>query len=373
MLRVPFFRPISKDISPDLLREALSGDRLKLLTQLEKRVADYLGAPYAIAATNPATAIHLALCAIDMKRGDKIFSSVNAHPAASQMIRHFDAEPRFVDIDPDSFHMSFDDLEEKLTQNRAKKIRGIFYTLAAGQSDGLERLFRIAKKRGVLSIAESFGAFGFPKALKNGAPDILVTSLLPIDCFSSSANVGFIATHNPEFAKRARQFRNYALDYENAANTPYAYDAIDVGYDYQPSALDIAYAIDVLPFYEEDRGRRAKNADIYDEAFGDLAHITPPVKKGDHAYSSYIIKVDKNRDDFARALLAKGIETRVHYIPLHLMSYYRAKYSIKITDFPRALSNYQHILSLPNFTDMNDEEREIVIDAVKEVDQNRAW
>jgi dTDP-4-amino-4,6-dideoxygalactose transaminase len=370
---VPFFRPISKIVAPELLERAVGGDRLNLLLEFEERAAEFLNVPYVVAASSPATAIHLALCAIDMKRGDKMITSVNAHPAISQTIRHFDAEPCFVDIDADTFVMQREAIEQKLAQNRSKKLRGVFYSLAAGQSVELEKLYALAKKSEVLSVVEAFGAFGAPKELGDGAPDILVSSLLPIDTFEAAANAGVIATHNQRFAERARLFRSYAFNYGKIVGAPYAYDASDAGYDYQPSALDLAYALTVMPFYSRARAKRARTAAIYDETLSGLAHVKPPVKKGDHEYSAYIIKVDKNRDDFARALSSKGVDTRIHFVPLHLMSYYRAKYAIKITEFPRALSNYQHILSIPAFSDITEEEIGTVIAAVKEIDQNRAW
>jgi dTDP-4-amino-4,6-dideoxygalactose transaminase len=353
------------------MERAIGGDRQGLLETFENLAAQYLGVPYAVAASNPSAAAHLALRAIDMKRGDKMITSVNAHPAISQAIRHFDAEPCFVDIDAETFNMPYDAIEKKLEQNRSKKMRGIFYTLAAGQSVNIDRLYEIAGVNDILNIIEAFGSFGAPKQLREDAPDILVTSLLPIDTFEAAANIGVVATRDRRFAERARLFRNHALDF--AKSGARAYDITDAGYDYQPSALDLAYALTIMPLYSQARAKRARTAAIYDEALSALSHITTPVKKGDHEYSAYILKVDKNRDDFARALSAKGVETRIHFVPLHLMSYYRAKYAIKITEFPRALSNYQHILSIPAFSDITDEEIEATIEAVKEVDQSRAW
>ncbi|MDR2151590.1 MAG: DegT/DnrJ/EryC1/StrS aminotransferase family protein [Helicobacteraceae bacterium] len=373
MPQVPFFRPISKSVSLEFMERAIGGDRLGLLSLFERLAAEYLGVPHVVAASNPAAAIHLALCSIDMKRGDKMITSVNAHPAISQTIRHFDAEPCFVDIDADTFNMRCEEIEKKLIQNRSKKMRGVFYSLVAGQSTEIDNLYSVVGGDNSLTIVESCGAFGAPKTLKAGAPDILVTSLLPIDTFEAAANVGVIATRNAEYADRARLFRNHALDFGKNGGAARVYDVSEAGYDYQPSALDLAYALSVLPLLSQARENRARTAAIYDSALKDLAHVTPPVKKGDHEYSAYIVKVDKNRDDFARVLSAKGVETRIHYVPLHLMSYYRAKYSIKITEFPRALSNYQHILSIPAFSDITNEEIEAVIEAVKEVDQSRAW
>ncbi len=85
----------------------------------------------------------------------------------------------------------------------------------------------------------------------------------------------------------------------------------------------------------------------------------------------YIIKVDKNRDSFARELAKKKIETGLHYIPLHLLSYYKNKYSFRINDFPVALRNYQQILSIPIYSCMSDKEVDFLCKTVADVAKNR--
>jgi dTDP-4-amino-4,6-dideoxygalactose transaminase len=91
----------------------------------------------------------------------------------------------------------------------------------------------------------------------------------------------------------------------------------------------------------------------------------------DHAYSLYILKIDKNRDSFARELAALGIETGLHYIPLHLMSYYKSKYSLRINDFPIALRNYSQVLSIPNYAALSDDEVNEICDAILDVASTR--
>lgn len=371
MVQVPMFRPTVQTISPDLLETALGGLGCELLDKLEGQVASMLGVPFVVAASNAALAMHLALSAIDMKRGDKMITSVNAHPSIAQMVRHFDAEPIFADIDPDTFNMKHDAIDAAWS-DRQKKLRGVIYSLSAGQSDDLERLYTAIHADSGIVIVESFGSIGLELKLENGAPDMLVTSLFAFGS-PSAANVGFIATHSETLRNRARLIRNYGLDNSGANSTGYTYDMVDIGMSYVPSALDVAYTLTALDSIKGAVDRRREIAARYDEAFKALAHVTPPVKKHQHAYTHYVVKVDKNRDDFARELGVRGVEAGLHYIPLHLMSYYRSKYAIKITDFPRALSNYQHILSLPISGNMSDSEVEIVINAVKEIDHKRAW
>jgi dTDP-4-amino-4,6-dideoxygalactose transaminase len=93
--------------------------------------------------------------------------------------------------------------------------------------------------------------------------------------------------------------------------------------------------------------------------------------KYDHSFSLYIIKIDKNRDSFARELKERGIETGLHYIPLHLLNYYKTKYALRINDFPVALRNYSQILSIPNYAALSDRDVQTICDAIIDVAATR--
>lgn len=375
MYKVPFFRPNLRALDADALGRALKGERETLLGEFEKKAAKYLGAQYAIAAVNPASAIHLALCALDIKRGDKIVCSANTHPALPEMIRHFDAEPIFVDIDTASFNMNLDALEKILDENRSKKLRGILISFVAGQTPNLEKLYQIAKQHGAFVLEEACGAFGLSyKNRRVGTleADITILSFSPIDA-PASANTGLILTSEAALKDRAALLRNHGIDRSQNSGVEYTYDVLDIGCDYLPSALDLACAISELNKADALLSRRVAIAAAYDKAFADVPHITAPVKSADHAYGAYVIKVDKNRDGFAKSLAQRGVQTGLHYIPLHMMSYYRAKYGLRITSFPGALNNYQQILSLPIYADMSDGEVGEVIAAVSDIARARTW
>ncbi|GHV59662.1 aminotransferase DegT [Campylobacterota bacterium] len=369
MEHIPFFKASFDAIEPSLLQSALNAETDELAEQLETQAAKMLGVPYVVAAANPSLALQLALTAVDIKRGDKLITSVNAHPALSQAIRQLDAEPVFADIDTKTFDISSDALAAKITAaENGKKLRGVLCNSLAGQSPDIEPLRQMTKERNLLLITESYSMIGadfMPSLIEKS--DITVTSLLPIESLAS--NIGFIATHNAALRSRALLLRNHAL--KNSGG--YIYDQIDVGCSYMPSPLDMAFALTNLPKAARALELRREIAAQYDRAFADLPHVSIPVKRSPHGYSSYIISIDKNRDEFARKLLERGVETALCYIPLHLMSYYRFKYALKITDYPRALDNYQHILSLPIYSAMHGKQAEYVIEAVKEIAEQRTW
>jgi dTDP-4-amino-4,6-dideoxygalactose transaminase len=373
--KIALFRPNIHQIGGKLLERALNGEQEILTRELEKAVCDQIGAPHAVAAMNPASAIHLALCALDIKRGDKIVCSVNAHPALPQMVRHFDAEPIFVDINPESFNINLDALQNTLAQNPSKKLRGVIVPFLAGQVPALKRLYSIAREHGAFVLEDASGSYGIThEGQKVGTmeADITLLSLSPLDS-PAAANVGFLLTPERELADRARLLRSHGIDYHANPSVEYAYDVLEIGLDYRPSGLDVAATIDELTQSEKLLKRRQSIAARYREAFEGVPHISNPAAISEHAYWAYIIKVDKNRDGFAKNLAERGIQTGLHYMPLHMMSYYRNKYGLRITSFPKALNNYQQILSLPIYADMSDTEVQMVIDAVTEIARARVW
>jgi len=137
------------------------------------------------------------------------------------------------------------------------------------------------------------------------------------------------------------------------------------------SPLDAATIFVQLEKQDDIIERQKEIAEIFNERLSEAPHVTLPVVMQDHAYSLYILKIDKNRDSFARELSVFGIETGLHYIPLHLMSYYKSKYSLRINDFPVALRNYSQVLSIPNYAALSDDEVNEICDAILDVASTR--
>ena len=170
--------------------------------------------------------------------------------------------------------------------------------------------------------------------------------------------------------ERAKLLRNHALVVDEDS-IEYIYDITDIGNKYTMSDLDAAFIDVQLSRQDQTIARQQEIAEQYNKKLKGVDHISLPVVKEDHAFNNYIIKVDKNRDSFARELEKKGIATGLHYIPLHLMSYYKTKYALRINDFPIALRNYQSILSIPIYASMSDKEVDYICDSIKEVSKTR--
>lgn len=376
MKEIPFYKPFIDQREKTLINEVLDLEKANKVETLEKEFTKYIPCGDAISTVNGTAAMHLAMCALDLKRGDKIICSVNAFPSVAEVVRHFDAEPIFVDIDKDDFNIDVEQLESVLKNNKAKKLKGAFISHIAGQPADLARIYELAKLYDIKIVEDATAALGSTyngKKIGSLNADITVFRFNP-QANNSVSSAGIMTTKDPELAARARLLRNHALvgeGWDKFGNLGYVYDVVAIGLKYDLNELNAAYAIGQLEKNESFIERRIEIADIYNRELASCPHVSTPVKKRDHTYAQYIIKIDKNRDNFAKELKERGIYTGLHYIPLHLLSYYKHKYNLRVNDFPKALSNYQQILSLPIYSSLSDKDILHICEQIKEIAKNR--
>jgi perosamine synthetase len=372
-MQIPFYRQESGVEEHDSIADILDGDDLNCVDDLEQKFKKYIGISYALATSSGTAALHLAMLALNLKRGDKVICSVNSFVSVPEVVRHFDAEPIFIDIDPLSYNIDLDKLEGYLQKNVSKKLKAVIITHIAGQCVDLDRLYNIAKLYDIKVVEDASDALGATyKGAKIGSLQADIT------CFSFSAhlknsvcNGGILATNNQEIMQRAKLLRNHAMVI-NEDSLNYIYDVVDIGNKYTMSQLDAAYISARLNKQDTYIAKHQEIAKKYHDGLAASPHISlPHANDGAHPFSLYIIEVDKNRDSFARALLENGIKTGLHYMPLHLLTYYKSKYFLKVNDFPVALSSFQKILSIPIFAAMQDKEVDYVIETIKKIAKTR--
>jgi len=371
-MNIPFYRVDVGGDEREKVDEVFDGEAPNIIEDFEADFESYVGATYALATSHGTSALHLAMLAIDLKRGDKVLCSVNAFASVPEVVRHFDAEPIFVDVEAETMNINLDKLEAYLADNTSKKLKAVIVTHIAGQATDLERLYNIAKIYDVKIIEDASDALGATyKGEKIGSTGADIT------CFSFSShlknnpcNGGMLVTNDEDIMERAKLLRDHALVVEDET-LDYVYDVTDIGSKYTISPLDAAFMSVKLERQDQTVSRQQDIAKIFNEKLKGVDHIITPVANNDHAYSMYIIKIDKNRDSFARALAEKGIKTGLHYIPLHLMTYYKAKYSLRVNDFPVALRNFQQVLSIPIYAALSDKEIAFICDTIKDIAKNR--
>jgi dTDP-4-amino-4,6-dideoxygalactose transaminase len=371
-MKIPFYRADIGVTEKDYIVDLLNSKSVNCVEELESVFESYTGASFALATSHGTSALHLAMLALDLKRGDKVLCCVNAFPSIPEVVRHFDAEPIFIDIDEDSFNIDLNKLEEYLVANNSKKLKAVIVSHVAGQMVDLERLYKMAEDNNVKVIEDATDALGCDY---NGSK--IGSTGADITCFSFNphlkkgiSNGGMLVSDNEEIIERAKLLRNHGLSIDEEG-PEYLYNIIDIGTNYTMSQLDAAYILAQLEKQDKFISRQKEIAKKYNSALEGVDHITLPQENENHSYSLYIIKIDKNRDSFAKEMQEKGIVTGVHYIPLHLMSYYKTKYALRINDYPVALRNYSQILSIPIYPSLSDKEIDYICNTIKDIAKNR--
>ncbi len=376
MKEIPFYIPSIDSSEKAIIEEVLALKGASKIEELEDLFSEYIGCKYAVSTSSWSAAMHLSMFAMELKRGDKILVSVNAFPTVAEVVRHFDAEPIFVDIDADSYNMSPDRLKEALVKHKHKKLKGVIVSHIAGQSAKLDEIYKIAKENNIKVIEDASNALGTEyDGRKVGAAGCdIATFSFSSQMMHAIGNTGMLATNDEKIYERAKLIRHHAIEakgWDKYGNLGYIYDVVDIGIKYDTSELEAAFSIAQLQKVDTFIKRRKEIAAIYDKALAGVKHVTTPSGSDSHIYSQYILKIDKNRDDFARELREKGVFTALHFVPLHLLSYYKQKYSLRVNDFPVALTNFQQILSIPNYPAMSNEDVKYVCEMIKETAKTR--
>ena len=374
MRKIPYFIPDITDLEKEAVMSVLENPSYNLVYDLEEEFKKYSGLRYAISSTSGATAFHLCLLGMNLKRGDKILCSVNCHPMFPEMIRHFDAEPIFVDIDEETYEMSYIECERILNENASKKVRAIIVNHMAGQLANIEPFVKLVKDKKIKVIEDATMALGLShKGGKIGKKTYAAIFSIVLDSSNPVAQAGILATNDEELAKEALLLRYHGVVSEKTTKVrpEYLYDVVSIGNKYNLSNLDAALCLSQLKRIKYIIKKRQELAKSYMNLLKDAPHLSMPIVKREHIFCHFIIKVDKNRDHFARKMLECEIETGLHFVPLHLLHYYRHKYGFKISDFPEALKNYQQVLSLPIYSAMQKEDLEYVCENILKLANER--
>ncbi|HBD09390.1 MAG TPA: UDP-4-amino-4,6-dideoxy-N-acetyl-beta-L-altrosamine transaminase [Syntrophobacteraceae bacterium] len=343
--------------------------------QFESEFAALVGARHAIAVNSCTAAMHLALEALGVKRGDEVITSPYTFAATAEVIRYFDAHPVFVDVEPRTFHINPSLIERAITD----RTKAIIPVHMAGLPVDMDPLQEIARRHELPVIEDA--AHTFPSTYKGRQ----VGSLGEMTCFSfyatktiTTGEGGMITTDNDQWAERCRIMCLHGISKDAwkryTAEGSWYYEIIAPGFKY--NMTDIAAAMGLAQLAKADRmwRRRREIAHRYNEAFQNAQELQLPFDRSDcqHAWHLYMLRLNLerlrlDRGEFFEELKRRNIGASVHFIPLHVHPYYRQVYGYEPEDFPVAYREYQRAISLPIYSKMNNDDVRDVIAAVLEI------
>jgi perosamine synthetase len=349
-----------------------TGPRVK---KFEKEFVKFINAKYAVAVNSCTAALHLALAAIELKRGDEVLVPTMTFASTAEVVRYFDAKPVLVDIKSDTLLIDLGEIEKKIT----KKTKAIIPVHYAGQACDIDKILKIARKYKLKVIWDA--AHALPTKYKGK----LVGTFPDITCFSFYATKpitmgegGIAVTGNKKWAEKMRILSLHGISKDAwkryTATGSWYYEIIYPGFKY--NLTDIAASLGLVQFKKCNLflQKRKKIARIYNRTFNNLPEITilRVEKYGTHAWHLYAIQLNLDRlkigrDKFIEELKKRKIGVSVHFIPLHLHPYYKQKYGYKPKDLPNAYHAYQRIISLPIYPKMTTQDIKDVIWAIKDI------
>ena len=380
MKAIPYGHQHITDEDIQAVIETLKSDYLTQgpkIIEFEQAFARYVGAKYAVAVSNATAGLHLAATALQVRSGDKVIVTPITFAASANCIRYCNGMVVFCDIDPDTYLMDIKKLRRLLETNPPSTFKGIVPVDFAGYPHQMEEFRQLADEYGLWILEDACHAPGGYFIDSNGEKqfcgngkfaDVTVFSFHPVKHIATGEG-GMVTTNDKELFDRLSLLRTHGITKNPAClhenHGGWYYEMQELGYNYRLTDFQAALGLSQLKRADEGLKRRQKIAVRYNEAFKRIADIQTPYASPDvfHAYHLYIIQVP-DRLDLYNYLHENGIYAQVHYIPLHLMPYYREQGN-KPGDLPVAEKYYSRCLSLPMIPTLTDEEQEYVIKKIE--------
>lgn len=324
------------------------------LRDFEREFAHYCNAKYSVGLNTGTSALHLALLANGIGKGDEVITAPNTFIATCEAISYTGAAPKLVDIDEQTYNMDPKKLEKSITP----KTKAIIPVHLYGQPADMKVIMEIAEKNGIAVIEDACQAHGAEHCKKRvPVSDIGCFSFYPGKNLGAYGEGGAVVTNSVEFDEIIRAYR----DHGQIKKHVHKY----IGYNYRLEEIQAAILRVKLKHLDKWIEMRRKNARMYNELLEGCDAVTPVEKDyNKHVYHLYVVKV-KNRQKIIEHLNSKGIQTAIHYpVPIHLQEAY-SNLGYKNGSFPIAEKCVDEILSLPMYPELKEEEISFVAQSIK--------
>lgn len=379
---IPYGRQSISDADVKAVVDTLQSDFLTqgpAIPGFEEALAKYCKVPYAIAVNSATSALHIACLALDVKAGDRVWTSPISFVASANCALYCGAKVDFVDVEPDTGLMSVKALAAKLQQAAANNTlpKVLIPVHLAGHSCAMQQIATLCQPYGIRIIEDASHAIGGSyQQNKIGScqfSDITVFSFHPVKIITT-AEGGAALTKDMALAARMQLLRSHGItrnpdDMTEVSHGPWYYQQIDLGLNYRMTDLQAALGLSQLKRLDIFVNQRIEAVANYSALLQNLALDLPQeCSTGQSSWHLYIVKLhDENlRLSTFETLRAAGIGVNVHYIPIHTQPYYQ-KLGFQWGDFPQAEYFYSRIISLPLYADLTQKSQDYVASVLKKI------
>lgn len=373
--------------------KALKGDFLTqgpTILKFEELFASYIGCKYAVAVSNGTAALHLSALALGVEEGDKVITTPITFAASANCIRYCGGEVVFSDIDSTTYLLDINKVEALLKAAPKGTYKGIVPVDFAGRAVNLEAYRKLADEYDLWILEDSChspGGYFVDSNSKNqncgngNYADIAIFSFHPVKHIATGEG-GMITTNEEKLYKKLLELRTHGItrdvtsfknsvefavgqEVEETSRYPAWYMEMQhLGYNYRFTDFQAALGISQLSRADKGIERRREIAKKYADSFANKSYITGQsgFVQG-HAYHLYVLEVE-NRIGLYNYLREHKIFAQIHYIPSHLMPYYKEQ-GWKEGDMANAENYYKHCISLPMYPTLTVEEQDFVIEQIE--------
>lgn len=368
-MKIPLAKPDITDLERKAVMEVLKTPNLSLgpkLKEFEKRVADFVGAKYAVAVNSGTSALHLIIRALGIGKGDEVITTPFSFIASANCVLFEEAKPVFVDIDQKTLNIDPKKIEEKITA----KTKAILAVDIFGQAADWDVLEKISQKHNLFLIEDSAEALGSEyKGKKCGSfGEAGVFAFYPNKIITTGEG-GMIVTNNKKLADLSQSLRN-----QGRGDGSNWLDHQRLGYNYRLSEINCALGIAQLKRIKQILAKRNRVANIYSKRLKNFLELEIPFiePKRKVNWFVYVIKLNKKysrekRDKVLENLRKKGIGCSNYFTPIHLQPFYQKMFGYRKGDFPITEFVSQRTIALPFYNDLTEKEIDYIVKTLKEI------
>jgi len=356
--------PISKpDIGEDEIRAVEAVLRSGYIVQhnktkeFEKEFSSYIGTKYGIATSSGTAALMIALESLGIKEGDEVITTSFTFVATGNAILYTGAKPVFVDIDPRTFNMDVDLLEERITE----KTKAIMPVHLYGQPCEMKKLEKICHDNRLFLIEDAAQAHGAEYDGKKAG------SFGDISCFSFyatknlvTAEGGMCLTDSEEIENKLRMIRDHGQ------SERYVHQML--AYNFRMTDINAALGLVQLKKLDAMNEKRAKNAECFTKHLKDLNWLETPFipENMQSSWHQYTLKIlEGKRDEFLGHMTENNIQCNIYYpIPLYLQPVYRnLGYKEGLCPISERVS--KEVVSIPVGPHLTEIDTKVIIDTIR--------
>ena len=334
-----------------------------IVKDFQNNLQEYLNVRHVIPCANGTDALQIAIMALDLKRGDEIITTNFSFASTIEVILLLGLKPVVIDIDPKSFNINPNLIQDKIT----KRTRAIIPVHLFGQSCRMEEILEIANKNNLQVIEDNAQALGSTYKFSNSQKqmsgtigDIATTSFFPSKNLGCYGDGGAIFTNSDKLAYKMRGIVNHGM-YER-----YYHD--EIGVNSRLDSIQAAILNVKLKYLDKYNKRRQEAASLYNASFDRIDEIEVPFVESDidsHVYHQYTLKINNGkRDELADHLQKNKIPFGIYYpLGFHEQKAYKQEF-ISDTDFPETNKVKDQVISLPMHTELTKKQIKFITNTI---------